>query len=183
MSNHSNSSTWTEDRRRIVANLLREGMSASQISECLGVSRSAIVSVVHRDATLREIGFARSAGRAGKLQPALLSRQHERPVRSRRSATERPAKPRSVVKPIVKQVEAVSPAEPVSEQSVAPEAIAAPLFLPLADLDRSQCRFPVNDAAPGEQHLFCGHPVKIESSFCGHHHRRVFVRPSKADAK
>ena len=29
---------------------------------------------------------------------------------------------------------------------------------PIYDLEEGECRWPVNDAAPGEEHLFCGLP-------------------------
>lgn len=38
---------------------------------------------------------------------------------------------------------------------------------PLFDLARNQCRWPVNDAEPGETHLFCG--IATEASYCDHH--------------
>lgn len=46
--------------------------------------------------------------------------------------------------------------------------------LPLVDLDRHDCRFAVNDAAPGEEHLFCGHAIAPGSAYCPHHTARAF---------
>ncbi|MDG9793775.1 GcrA family cell cycle regulator, partial [Brucella anthropi] len=59
MSNHPQPATWTEERKSAVANLLREGLSAGQISTRLGVSRNAVIGVIHRDKTLSEIGLVR----------------------------------------------------------------------------------------------------------------------------
>lgn len=50
---------------------------------------------------------------------------------------------------------------------------AASLHLPLDQLDARQCRFAVNDAAPGEPHLFCGHAV-LSGRYCQHHSARAF---------
>lgn len=44
-------------------------------------------------------------------------------------------------------------------------------------LQRHQCKWAVNEAAIGEQHLFCGMPA--EGSYCEHHKARAF-RPSEA---
>lgn len=46
---------------------------------------------------------------------------------------------------------------------------AASRRLPLADLGWQDCRFAVNDAAPGAEHLFCGMPVVPGRSWCRHH--------------
>lgn len=59
--------TWaTPEARDEVAAMLREGKSASQIAAHFrGVSRNAVIGVVHRDKRLREIGFQNRAGGAG----------------------------------------------------------------------------------------------------------------------
>lgn len=44
----------------------------------------------------------------------------------------------------------------------------------LADLGRWECRWPVNRAEPGEEHLFCGHRTKIGLSYCPHHMARNY---------
>lgn len=48
--------------------------------------------------------------------------------------------------------------------------------IPLVDLDRHGfhgCRWPVNAAAPGEQHLFCGEPSDLGRSYCSEHCQRA----------
>lgn len=50
---------------------------------------------------------------------------------------------------------------------------AASRRLPLADLEWRDCRFPVNDAARGETHLFCGAPTSGNTRWCRHHLMRV----------
>lgn len=50
---------------------------------------------------------------------------------------------------------------------------AASRRLPLADLEWSDCRFPVNDAARGETHLFCGAATFGNTRWCRHHLMRV----------
>lgn len=50
---------------------------------------------------------------------------------------------------------------------------AASLRLPLADVDRNGCRFPVNDAPTAAGILFCGHPVHAKR-YCEHHLARAY---------
>ncbi|MGQ2906714.1 MAG: GcrA family cell cycle regulator [Aliihoeflea sp.] len=50
---------------------------------------------------------------------------------------------------------------------------AASRRLPLADLEWRDCRFPVNDAARGETHLFCGAATFGNTRWCRHHLMRV----------
>lgn len=49
------------------------------------------------------------------------------------------------------------------------------LKLTLEQLSHDQCHFPVNDAAVGEAHLFCGLPVKAGKSYCPHHFGRCTI--------
>ena len=43
----------------------------------------------------------------------------------------------------------------------------------LVALGARDCRFAVNDAAPGEEHLFCGHRAAPGKPYCAHHLARV----------
>ncbi|MEE9923106.1 MAG: hypothetical protein PBV01_24550 [Brucella anthropi] len=174
MSNHSQK-TWTDDRKQVVAELLREGLSAGQMSKRLGISRNAIISVIHRDKMLSEIGLRSGVGGARKPKAESSPYKSGRMKTAARSPARQSQPGPVVVVPIVEP-------EPVfvCDYGFELEPTIDPLGLPLADLNLRQCRFAVNNAAKGEQHLFCGHPVKIGSSFCEHHHRRVFVRPTKA---
>lgn len=176
MSNHSQK-TWTDDRKQAVAELLREGLSAGQMSKRLGISRNAIISVIHRDKMLSEIGLRAGVGGARKPKAESSPYKTGRMKTAARSPARRSQPAPVVVVPVI-EPEPVFICEDVAEI----ETPIDPLGLPLADLNLRQCRFAVNNAAKGEQHLFCGHPVKIGSSFCDHHHRRVFVRPTKAGA-
>lgn len=53
--------------------------------------------------------------------------------------------------------------------------------LPLAELGWQDCRFAVNDAAPGEMHLFCGLAVVPGRSWCRHHLHRCLGTGSEAE--
>ena len=166
----ANYNLWTGERKRIVANLLREGKSAGQIASYMEISRSSVIGLVHRDAALSEIGFARSKGPSEKSKAALSSARRTEP----KSAPKRTARQLSVV--------AAVKAEDMGSETVAakPASVADPIHpvtfdLPLTELSRNQCRFATNKAAKGEVHLFCGLDTKSGSSFCRHHHLVVFV--------
>ncbi|WP_418459795.1 GcrA family cell cycle regulator [Brucella intermedia] len=180
MGNHVNR-VWTEERRNAVAAFLQEGLSASEIGSRLSVSRNAVIGVIHRDSRLSEIGLAGTVG--GARTPKAASSPYKS-GRVKTAARRSPARTVSI-QPAETAAPAVEP-EPAFVCEELPDfdndAAVEALNLPLTDLSRHQCRFAVNNAAKGEQHLFCGHPVKIGSSFCEHHHRRVFVRPLKAGA-
>ena len=175
MSNHPNR-LWTEERKLSVATLLREGLSAGQIGNRLGVSRNAVIGVIHRDTMLSEIGLGGGVG--GARQPKKESSPYKA-GRMKTAARRSPAR-QSQAAPLA----VIPTAEPepvfVCEELPTINSADEPLGLPLADISLRQCRFAVNNAAKGEQHLFCGHPVRNGSSFCEHHHGRVFVRPTKA---
>ena len=164
---------WTGERKRIVANLLREGKSAGQIATYMEISRSSVIGLVHRDAGLSEIGFARSKGPSEKSKAALSSARRAEP----KSASKRPARQLSVVATVKAE-------EKGSETVAAKPDLVRPVTLdqPLAELSLNQCRFATNKAARGEAHLFCGLDTKPGSSFCDHHHSRVFVRPLRGGA-
>ncbi|MDL2332863.1 GcrA family cell cycle regulator [Brucella inopinata] len=175
MSNHPQPATWTDERKSAVADLLREGLSAGQISTRLGVSRNAVIGVIHRDKALSEIGLVRGADRVRKPKVESSPYKSGRMKTAARSPARQSQPAPVVVMPIV-ELTPVFVCHDISEVDTPID----PFGLPLADMNLRQCRFAVNNAAKGEQHLFCGHPVKIGSSFCEHHHRRVFVRPTKA---
>ena len=60
---------------------------------------------------------------------------------------------------------------------------AASRRLPLADLEWRDCRFPVNDAARGETHLFCGAPTTGNTRWCRHHLMRVKCSGTEGERK
>lgn len=170
----ANYNLWTGERKRIVANLLREGKSAGQIATYMEISRSSVIGLVHRDAALSKIGFTRSKGTSEKSKAALSSARRTEP----KSASKRPT--RQSVVAALKAMDTGSEAVAAKLAPVADPVRPVTLDLPLAELSRNQCRFATNKAVKGEAHLFCGLETKPGSSFCSHHHSRVFVRPSKA---
>lgn len=143
--------TWTEEQKQRIAILLVDGKSASQIGGEIGISKGAIISLVHRNPALKAIGFARPATRltGGKKQTLPRKEPNRLPGRrGKKVATER----------------ILYSNEPIHAAG-----------LPLARLTAHMCRFPVNDAARGEQHLFCG--SEAEGNWCARHLARVYYHP------
>lgn len=133
-----------------IAGWLHDGATASELAALFTdrfrpVSRSAMVGLVHRNEDLRAIGFSRTGtGFSG----------------GRRSGARRQSCPRPP---------AARPQRILPDHVDAGAYDAAAPGLRLADLGGRACRFPVNDAAPGEPHLFCGLPVLWGRPYCGHH--------------
>src|SRR5690606_34681468 len=106
-----------------VAGMLQKGLSASQIAAHFdGVSRNAVIGVVHRDKRLREIGFKRSSG----------------PQHTERSR--KPRKPRSSRPRMVHPAPLLMPTEPVVDLG-APQTAGIPLVM----LESHRCKWCVND--------------------------------------
>jgi hypothetical protein len=51
-----------------------------------------------------------------------------------------------------------------------------PLMVTFMELKERSCRWPVNNTAVGEQHLFCGHDRQTGSPYCPFHEAQSRVR-------
>lgn len=58
---------------------------------------------------------------------------------------------------------------------------AASRHAPLDDLEWSDCRWPVNDAARGEVHLFCGLHAEKPGGYCAHHAQRAWGEGTRGE--
>jgi hypothetical protein len=172
------SSRYSDDERIAIEGWLLDGFSASRIAQEFirkfqrYVSRNAIIGVIHRDPALMKIGLAgkgrpvagSTKGGRGKVQKVVAARS-----RKASAPKARDSKPKASPIPL----KAPSPPEPKPFVNFAAYD-AGSRRLPLVDLGRHDCRFAVNDAAPGEEHLFCGQPVAPDSPYCPHHSTRAF---------
>lgn len=149
---------WNHDNITEVATLLKQGLSAAQIGEQLGISRNAVIGKVGRDEGLSRIGFAwtRAQHFAGKNPERLKVK----------TLKFKPAKPKRMKRPAVALV------APDPEYTV-----AKPMLL----LGAHDCRWPINDADRDETHLFCAGTKESGKSFCPHHHHRAFDHRRSAD--
>ncbi|MER8540282.1 hypothetical protein NKH17_12585 [Mesorhizobium sp. M1334] len=176
----TNPSTYSEAEIALIADWLGENLSATQIAYRLArqrgcaVSRNAIIGIVHRNKVLAAIGLSGPSGKpsAGSPVPQAPSvprapkpeaRLHPGNIRSKKEAR------------ALDPVFAPPARRPVD--GLKPHAYdAAARHIPLEELRHGECRWPVNNAAQGEKHLFCGKAASL-SSYCPHHALRAGVRP------
>lgn len=151
-------SGYTQDERNAIAAMLRDNRSAAQIGKAMGRTRNAIIGLVGRDPDLKRIGL-----RGNKNKPPVPGGGR------RRSAVRRKRPSFGVPGPAAVRTAPKLPAVPPTP----PES----LNIPLTEIGAHQCRFAVNDAAPGETHLFCG--AASDGSWCVYHRRIVYLPMEK----
>ncbi|WP_309086434.1 GcrA family cell cycle regulator [Chelativorans sp.] len=162
---------WSEPELSLAARLWKAGFSGGDIARRLAQdlnasrSRSAVIGLVHRrpelfggEAKKSKKGRAKARSEAAQ-KPAPKKRQH---LNAANIAGKRGARA----------------FDPGFQAPIAPsearEYDARSRRVPLTRLGVG-CKFPVNDAAVGEEHLFCGHPAKAGSPYCAHHSLRASV--------
>lgn len=137
--------TWTDADREKAAEMLRSGMSARRMGAAFKMTRNAIIGRVTRDKDLKAIGLNGIVG----------------------NQTIKPKTPRGP-----------NPANLVGKKAARPHDPPVPKFaptvfecraVPLVDLAPRECRWAVNNAAAGEQHLFCGNPTGVGDAYCKPH--------------
>lgn len=141
---------WHTNNVEKIADMLREGKSASEIGARFGVSRNAVIGVVHRNPVLREIGFARKQGRQNieKVRAISVAATRGKNVRGGKVSVNR-------LKAVAQPIEAPEPVD-------APE----PRNLTLMELTERTCKWPVNDGGP---FLFCGCEADFDRPYCDFH--------------
>lgn len=191
-------SAYCETELREIARWLGEGLSASGIAFALGtlrgspVSRSAIIGIVHRNAALSAIGFAKKQGRPRAAKAGVEKIRQVRSPRAvkematagGRSATARASQPKP------------APARAVLPRAgERPQVAARPGRQPhgvgmrFIDCLFGRCRAPLDmtfpenpdDHAPGgrpsAEMLCCGMRTSGLKSYCAYHQARFF-RPA-----
>jgi hypothetical protein len=156
--------SWNDTDRADVAELLRAGKSAGEIAAKWRLTRNAVIGRVSRDKMLSEIGLRGGQGGGARIKqsryPGVMSDPKRKPanaVNTLMVAMAREGRPAERVRP------------------AAPTKFAC-RSVPLMDLNRGDCKWPVNNAARGEMHLFCGIPA--DGPYCAAHHRRSVDRRS-----
>jgi GcrA cell cycle regulator len=133
---------WTEKVENDLRRLWASGESAAVIGAHLGVSRSAVL------------------GKARRLHLALRRGDRERKPHTE---TKVPRVPRAPKEPKPSQ-RAPLFARP---EGNAWDPVPGTVPLPLLDLQRGQCKWPVSQDAP---FLFCAAPAEEGRPYCAHHH-------------
>jgi len=129
------------------------------------ISRNAIIGVYTRNAAQLADYPLRTAASAGNRTTG--ARRREQARKPRAPSVRAPASYHAKVKI----------AEPVEVEIPEP----SPLRLPMAELDKNQCRWPVNDATIYERHLFCGTSTGVGEPYCPYHMNRSIGEGTKSE--
>lgn len=62
---------------------------------------------------------------------------------------------------------------PANKPIVVKATAEPPMLLPIYELGDRDCHYPC--ATEGGVHLFCGHPARLKSDYCDHHHKVVWL--------
>ena len=174
--------SWTPERTDTLKVMWTAGHSASEIARKLGhVTRNAVIGKVTR---LKLPGRRPPSPLKGRAKAS----KADKPVKAEKPAPapKRTAGPMGSLEGhrpnVIKGVQGAQKsgkavALPVSIKArlkAARAANAAARRVPITELGPRECRYAVNDAGPGGEHLFCGAPVKPGSSYCAAHHGVVY---------
>jgi|GEM_PF-2407653 len=160
---------WTPERVEQLFEMWKAGHSAAHVAKAMGLpSRSAVIGKWHR------MGWTSAHPDAPERTKDMIA---ARGTRTRiagggKRANQNPVGPRG------------SGRAPVVHQTVKSQLKSGSAIFPIQmnptrfiDLERDQCRFPIDDVnAPGTaETLFCGAKQKDVSSYCEHHHARCMT--------
>ncbi|NTS31297.1 hypothetical protein HQ945_08515 [Phyllobacterium sp. BT25] len=170
---------WTEERVTLLRELLHEGKSGSMIARELGTSRNSVIGKVHRLQKQMGIGLGGSISKSEKCTNATV----------RQKAVQKIAP--LVVKPTQHRFHSGNLAAKKASRVNDPVLVEAPVVSKLAfeadslrvllhELEPRQCKWEVNNAPVGEDHLFCGKRTDEGKSWCPYHANLAYVpRPPK----
>ena len=169
MRDRRHNAEWTEGRIAKLTELWGSGSSASQIATALncGFTRNAVIGKVTRLKLTRDPN-AKPKPRAPKPK----AQPKPNPMGSLEGHRHNVIKGVQGAQKSGKAVPLESPLK--ARLKAAQDANASARRVPIMDLEPRQCRYAVNDAGQGEEHLFCGAPAKPGSSYCAAHHGVVY---------
>lgn len=157
-----------------IADLLRQGGTASSIGVALGRSRNSIVGVIFRRPSLKQIGFARPPTsmywRSRKGQKILKIER----VREREHMTPEQIK---VVEELPHVDWAGAPQRMLDKLNEPVPALPVPVEgVQMGDLREVHCRWPLwgNEVVPIDVKRFCGQ-TKARGSYCAKHARLSYA--------
>lgn len=174
---------WDDEAIERVADMLRSGATGSFIARQLGTTRNSVVGKVFRNKELSSIGFCTlngahlAARAAGKeiVKKGYQSNPAKAPVVKAKRQKLHPGNIARKKASRIKDPVEVKPA--FSEDMYNADA----LQLLVHELGPRQCKWPVNDAPVGTDHLFCGKPTDPTRSYCNHHARKAVGRGTESE--
>lgn len=155
--------TWTPELKDQVADMLHEGLSASQIAARIGdVTRNAVIGVVNRDKRLKEIGFKRAKSENDGTVTARAKRISAASNRKKNVRGGTVSRNRLKIVPTPPIVEIFEAIPDVPGRFGAPHVAGVDLMM----LTEHRCKWPINDGGP---FLFCGEAKKSDRPYCAFH--------------
>ena len=177
---------WTAAEDNMLRAEWKQGLSCSQIATQLnarfgnGRSRNAVIGRRHRLGLPKRdtvTGMVRNPRKVRRkalppMAEPVTETPRSEPETGRQRATATPATPPEPKpeKRAPRPSESAEPSEPMRRVEI-------------RELARNECRWPVNDAADGEEHLFCGRKQVEGSSYCAAHRARSISPKSEATLK
>lgn len=151
-------SAWTQAEDAVLRTEWKQGHTASLIARMISARFGT------RRSRNSVIGRKRRLGLPDRVTPV-------RAVQIRKRVRRKP--PVKLVEPVPKPVPPPVPPRP-----------EAPMRrVEITQLARNECRWPVNDAQGGEEHLFCGRKQADGSSYCTGHLERSISKQSESARK
>lgn len=176
---------WDESHIARVAQMMQEGLSARQIGDQIGVSKSAIIGKARKVPSLKAIGFktpngwpkgSSIKGHKAKQDKKAAAPKIKMSVRTGMYAAPKPT--RKVASPfgatnIFRKAERRREAPGLSALPAPTRMSVAPRLVKLVDLKPNECRWPVGDPkAAGFG--FCGHDRLLPHVYCPAHCRIAY---------
>ena len=190
-------SAYTDQELADIGVWLKKGLSASQIAKKLSadrgqmVSRNAIIGIVHRNRTLKTLGFANATGSRTERSRKKQTLPKARPLTLRLPKVVRP-RPASGTAPYqlpgrlfiaaIEEIDRDGEAyDLLSRPSSQPLPVRQPHFAAMRFVDClfDRCRAPLSPdlkEKPGPDMLCCGHLVEPLKPYCSYHEVRLCDR-------
>lgn len=142
---------WSDEAIAMLKKLWLEGYSGSEIGKHMGCSRNAIIGKIHR------LGLGQNGRKKRPDNKVPPPKPGKMPILFRS-------------KPIKKMVVKPEVPKPVEAPPV------VPLYIPLVELENSQCHAIVEHNAGGAR--YCGHATVKDTSWCEYHFEQ-YTQPAK----
>lgn len=150
--------SWaTEEARDQIAIMLAEGLTGAQIAHRFGVTRNAVIGIIHRDKRLKAIGFKRSPGPQNiqKARDIRIAAKRRKNVRGGTVSLNKIKAARAIVT-------LLDEAPDIPGRFGAPHVAGIDLMM----LTECRCKWPLNDGGP---FLFCGEVKRPDRPYCAFH--------------
>lgn len=160
---------WTDEDRARIAEMLRDKQTSAQIANAFGVEKNSIIGIVHRDKSLKAIGFNWRIAHPTRIgaPPRRKAATKQRTTTAMRQRIKLSLIPGVLSAPRhMPQKQSLLAFKPVPLPTPVPTVFEC-RSVPMMELRPRECRWPVNDAAPSE-HLFCGNQADGGSYCAGH---------------